>query len=115
MRFGCNGSGRIEWVHMPPAPGCHFLRVGCLGSEVISCQLFPPSSLRNNTPGSPPHQSAPSPNATVHSRFKVMSLTVHFGLVLGTCHFLPALPLYSNRLPKNQLVTAIQCRPVRGS
>src|ERR1041384_8186521 len=100
---------------MPPAPGCHFLRVRCLVSDVISYHLFPPSSLRNKTPGSPPHHNAPSPNATVHSRFRAMSLVVHFGLVYATGHFLPALPLHSSRLPTNQLVTASQCRPARGS
>ena len=53
-RSGSPGHVTIECRQSPPAPGCHFGRVGCFQSARLSSQLAPPSRLSNSTPGSPP-------------------------------------------------------------
>ena len=59
-RSGSPGQVAIECRHRPPAPGCHFGRLGCSHSPRLRLKVAPPSRLSNSTPGSPPAYTVPS-------------------------------------------------------
>ena len=54
MRSGSAGSRRIVCRHMPPAPGCHEEPEECVRSAGSSCQVWPPSLVRNSAASSTP-------------------------------------------------------------
>ena len=56
MNIRCAFVGSINIVcrHRPPAPGCHFDPVPWFRSPGSSCQLFPPSVVRNIAASSTP-------------------------------------------------------------
>src|SRR5213594_5042538 len=54
IRFGLLGSSRMVWRHIPPAPGCHLGPVPCPRRPASSCQVLPPSLVRNNAASSIP-------------------------------------------------------------
>jgi hypothetical protein len=59
-RSGSPGHVTTECRHSPPAPGCHFARVGCSQRARLRLNVAPPSRLSRSTPGSPPAYSVPS-------------------------------------------------------
>ena len=54
MRSGFLGSMRIVWRPRPPAPGCHLEPVPWVRRPESSCQLLPPSVVRNIAASSTP-------------------------------------------------------------
>src|SRR5713226_4417548 len=104
----------------PPPPGPHLERDSCWLSPVISCQLFPPSSLRKRQPGSTPHHKVSGCDSrsatTFHTRakFKPRSLE-NSRPALDCVHFFPWLWLTWTSCPHHMLLTAAHSFPVRGS
>src|SRR5229473_5635030 len=54
IRRASFGSSKIVCRHIPPAPGCQFGPVPCPRKPESSCQVFPPSLVRNNAASSTP-------------------------------------------------------------
>lgn len=105
-------------VHMPPAPGPHFLREGWRVSEVTSRQVLPPSSERNSPPGSTPHQSTSSLDGRSGVMFQIRSSfkpRVSNFSGLARVHVRPSFRLNWSPGPNHADFVAAQTFPDRGS
>src|SRR6202030_2826332 len=102
IRPRCKGSSRIVCRHIPPAPGCQDGPDSWLRSLGSSCQLCPPSSVRNSPASSTPAYTT-SGSSSDGSRCQTRANS--HGCGVPSYHWwVPGVPSYTNLFPTGSQV-----------
>src|SRR5687767_9819074 len=102
MRSSLVGSSRIVWRHKPPAPGAHCEPEPWPLSPGSSCQLVPPSSVRNSAASSTP---AYTTSGSVREGSRCHTRLNSQGWGVPSYHWcVPGTPSYSNLFPTDSHV-----------